>query len=123
MKAISFVFATILCALPLCSCYEQEQRGYPDKVSFSEEGGSVVVKGHEQMLLLCIESDGNVTYSHEEGDTICIEKDWLSARTVKFSHELTITAEPSNETKSRGLYIEGNLGDAYAVIEVKQKGR
>lgn len=106
--------------------------GYESEVNFPQEGDTIVLNGENAFKEIGIEP---ITYSDEicanfgnkiDGDTIIVWYDWLTAKTVKGSHSLTLIAAPSKSRFERSLSVTGYFQSdndyvELAIISVIQK--
>ena len=139
-KAYLLINLLSLLFIPIGSCEEPpgmndgehwNNYGYESEVNFPYEGDTIVLNGENAFEEVSIE---RITYSAEicanfgnkiEGDTIIVWYDWLTAKTVKGSHSLTLIAAPSKSRFERSLSVIGHFQRdndyvEYATIYVHQ---
>lgn len=127
--------------IPIGSCEEPpamndsehwNNYGFEGVVNFPKEGDTIVLHGENAFKDISID---RITYSDEictnfgnkiEGDTIIVWYDWLTAKTVKDSHSLTLIAAPSKSRFERNLEVTGHFQSdddyvEYTTIYVVQK--
>lgn len=114
-----------LCALLFCTaCNLFDNYGYPDRVSFTAEGGSKSVKGGHGFYQISITDynggHGNSETTEEEGLSTTT-RDWLTVSAPKGSSELTFTADPNPTGRSRKLYVAVWVDNSFADIKVTQQ--
>ena len=126
MKRFKFIL-TLLVSLTLLACgtFTEENLGFPQKVTFSKEGGEQVVKSNTGVSFTHAEihdytSGENGTTTTLEDDTMRNTFEWLQVEYQPHSTEVKIIAQPNN-TQSRMLYIELYSGQDYHVIAVFQE--
>ena len=126
MKRFKFIL-TLLVSLTLLACgsFTEEDLGFPQKVTFSKEGGELVIKSNTGVSFTHAEihdyiSGENGTTTILEDGTMCNTFEWLQVEYQPHSTDVKITAQPNN-TQSRKLYIEFYSGYDYHVIEVFQE--
>lgn len=124
MRTILFALSLAVMAV-FSSCNSEDNHGYPEEVNFPKEGGTKTAKGDESFAFCSISDyDGNesVTAGVSDGEVFELSYEWLTIRSVSFSKELTIIAQPSESNKKRVLYINGNFaGNEEAEIKVVQQ--
>lgn len=111
--------------MPITSCNPLNNYGYPDKISFSKEGGTRSISGNEQPYDLEItDYDGNgKNDSMEENvplDSFKVTYKWLIAKAKKGDSKIDITAEPNTTGRSRTLYVSGMIDDSFFETKVAQ---
>lgn len=121
MRYVMCLIATLL-AIILHSCgYDQEQRGFPEKVFLGSEATTVSYKGKGPICRFILKSGNRREFSEMKGDSIYVTLDWLTVKAKSFGDEMIIIAEPMESPTSRKASIEGSLGEAYFITNVTQK--
>lgn len=134
MKMIKIFIKITLCVVALftfLSCSNNNNYGWPGKVTFSKEGGIIKCSGDQgfhHVEVLNYDGDGEFGPKFE-GDTIrdsiIVIYQWL---TIKCKYmggsaggdQMTLICEPNNTGKMRSLYIYGSVIDEDAMIKVVQ---
>ncbi len=116
-----------LLALPMlliASCDDTDNYGYPSKVSFGREGGTITVMGDYSFYNIAIRDyDGNGkedSYLPTQNDTLVISYQWLTVKALSHEHKIILIAEPNNEGSSRKLYVTAAVDNFDAEIKVTQ---
>lgn len=121
MRYFMCMIATLL-AIILQSCeYDQEQRGFPEKVFIGPETATINYKGNDIICGLILKSGNRREFGEMIGDSIFVTLDWLTVKAKAFGDEMIIITEPMEGTTSRKASIEGSFGDAYFITNVTQK--
>ncbi len=114
----------IVLTVMMVSCDDWGNHGFKGTVKFPKSGGEKVLTGDDNIIYFCIEDNiGGRVYSEivYERDTIEASLDWLTVKSISKTNSVTLIAQPSNEKKSRKLYVTLNLGYAAAYVDVKQE--
>lgn len=113
----------IFVALCFTSCLENHH-GYPKKINFPAEGGTIDITGDDYIVSMEItDYDGHGSdHSKPEGmeNYDYDSYQWLTASSEKASYKITLTAEPNTTGRNRKLYLHLNFGPDYADILIKQ---
>lgn len=121
MKKLLFLLTSILLA---ASCTTDGNCGYPSKLSFPKEGGTVMMSGSYapyNIEVLNYNGDGKSERTVlEDPDTISVQYSWLTVRRKRGTPTLVITAEPNTTGRKRKLYINVYVDDRNAEIKVTQ---
>lgn len=121
MKKLLFLLTSILLA---ASCTTDGNCGYPPKLSFPKEGGTVMMSGSYapyNIEVLNYNGDGKSERTVlEDPDTISVQYSWLTVRRKRGTPTLVITAEPNTTGRKRKLYINVSVDDRNAEIKVTQ---
>lgn len=138
IRNITIVLLTLL-SLLFTSCeFEEDQMGLPRSVTFPKEGGEKTLKADYTFNSIFIEEGPDTKeFSVVVDGTDIVSYKWLTAKSPQIKNEspdtinngiywfptdkLTISVEPSHESKSRSLTICVYSGTKYARIKVKQK--
>lgn len=136
-KAYLLINLLSLLFIPIGSCEEldrHDNNGYDSDVRFPREGKTIVLKGKksfDHIYLRTIEDicDGGKFLDYDVdviNDTLIVHTEWLTLKTEKNSHSLTLIAEPNNTGYERSLKVVGYFPtdshcDEHATIYVKQK--
>ncbi|MBR5898696.1 MAG: BACON domain-containing protein [Muribaculaceae bacterium] len=128
MKKFSFIFAMLM-PLLFASCeFEETDLGFPDTVTFSADGGEMVISGDVTFNHAGIHNyktgDNGSSWVTDAG-TIMNEFEWLKIEYSEYNHgnngELKIFAKPNSTGKTRYLHIAIYDGPDYQNVKVKQK--
>ena len=103
----------------LGSCIEFDNKGYPQKIVFSYEGGEEQFNGYEPFMDFSIDSH----LSEVEDGYMMLTHEWLTVKQKLGDTKLILIAQPMTSGKSRELWIRGNFGREVCDIVVKQKGK
>ncbi len=115
------LFIAMLVASALASCGDDDM-GYPDRLVFGKDGGTIVVRGKTTINHVdIVDYDGNTDGGTETvGDSLFATCQWLSVKAKIYTPELIITAKPSDGGKKRTLYIGVSDGPDFQDIVVEQ---
>ena len=117
---LAFLFIPFL----FTSCDTDDNFGYPSKITFQKEGGTIFCSGAKSCYLIEIDNyNGNGAGSGiRDTDSIRVTYDWLTAKCKKFNDtKIELIATPNHSGKKRRLYVYGAVDDDDAEIEVVQK--
>ena len=120
------IVLTIAALLSLCSCSPKDNNGFPNKINFSSDGGTEIVKGDNNPNIVYVYEgkdlvDVKGTYSFERDSLVVCE--WLTLRRGSSDCEFELTAAPNESYKKRILSLELVFGRTWGLISVTQKGR
>lgn len=134
---LASLIMSIVSSIPIGSCEEvdrHDNNGYKSDVSFGREGDTIVLAGKKPFESLDIRTEDDMildfTYHIFDpefvNDTCIVSAEWLTLKTVKGSHSLTLISAPNTTGVERHLKVVGYLRtgehcDVHATIYVKQK--
>jgi hypothetical protein len=109
--------------LLLISCIEQENSGYPHKVSFESSGGTKEISGNVSFGGIIIYDGDNVaSIDDNRNDSIIVAYDWLTIKSKRNTMSVSIIAAPNADETSRKLKLFGAWGDKWDEIIIHQSG-
>lgn len=115
--ALFLVVATAGCI----GTFEQEKDyGYPKVVRFSAEGGTEILKGKEAFSDIFL---GERAHGIIDNDSVNAQWQWLTAKSALKEPQLTLTASPNDNPKTRQMRVEVRNGYEYSSIKVVQYGK
>jgi hypothetical protein len=123
-KKITIFFIIAIISAVFISCeFSQNNHGYPKKVYFGKEGGTLAYIGERTFDRLLIQTPdvAKDEYVEVDKDTVEITLDWLTAKYIRHDNKLIIKADSSPTGKKRKLEIYGDYGLEYAYIQILQK--
>lgn len=123
IKVKVMVLLMVLSLLNVSCEFEQDNNGFPEKISFPKDGGMQILHGDAKILSLTIhDTYGSVLdfTGPSENDSLIVKYRWLTVKTKWRGKELTVIAEPSTSNEKRELMIKGSFGKKYAEIQVSQ---
>lgn len=137
-RTMTFVLLAVFSVLFVSCEFEEDQMGLPRSVTFHKDGGEKTFKADYAFNSIFIEEGPDTKgFSVVVDGTDIVSYKWLTAKSPQIKNEsadtinngifwfptdeLTISAEPSKESKSRSLTVTVYSGNKYARIKVKQK--
>ena len=124
MKKILFL-CLVLMSFVVTACLEEDNHGFPRKVNFPKEGGTIIVMGEGTPTINFINNNGD-TVSHWEmvdsGDSLnwISRYQWISMKREGLKPVLELTAEPNTTHKKRSARIDLWFFDSFGEIRVSQ---
>jgi hypothetical protein len=116
----------ILIGFPLfliSCCIEQENSGYPHKVSFESSGGTKEISGNVSFGDIAIYNGNKVeSIANNRNDSIIVAYDWLTIKSKSNTMLITIIAAPNTDETSRKLTLFGAWGNKWDEIVIRQSG-
>ena len=115
---IAFLFIPFLFA----SC-EEDNYGYPSKMTFEREGGTKFCSGKYSCYSMGIKNYNGIgaTSKGKAMDSIKVTYDWLTVKSKNYNDtQLEMIAAPNHTGKKRTLYVDGMVDDNSAEIKVVQ---
>ena len=119
---MKILIALLFIPLLLASC-EEDNYGYPSKMTFEREGGTKICSGTSSFYCLEINNYNGIGAADNISDTdsIKVTYDWLTIKCKKFTDsQLKMIAAPNPSGKKRTLYVYGHVNDSFAEIKVEQ---
>ncbi|MDE5787936.1 MAG: hypothetical protein K2H79_05275 [Bacteroidaceae bacterium] len=120
---IAAVAGTLLCT----SCEQEEDYGYPSKITLSGKGETTRLSGDEGFPprlmgidLLDYNGNGNHSRQSAEGDTLIVTTKWLTVKSPASENKLILMAEPNDSHKKRKLYLYLYYGGTRQEVTVVQ---
>jgi hypothetical protein len=115
---LAFLFIPFL----FTSCDTDDNFGYPSKITFQKEGGTIFCSGAKSCYLIEIDNyNGNGAGSGvRDTDSIRVAYDWLTVKCKRYDKQLKMTAAPNPSRKKRTLYVYPAIFDTPAEIKVEQ---
>lgn len=123
MKEIkSLIICLIFISIFIVSCrWEEDDLGYPTKVSFSKEGGSKKIYGDAGLHILTLrDRQGNTTCGRPDSldeNIWVVKSDWLTAKSYPDQGKVEIIATKNVTSKKREIIIEGDR--AYTITSIR----
>ena len=112
----------------LCSCFPEDNHGFPKKINFSSDGGSQIIKGDGTGDLYSFtifeekDLDNYKEFFNMEMDSLTYE--WLTFRPGPSVYkEVELTAIPNETHKNRSMTLLLSFGNSRGTLKVTQKGR
>ena len=116
----------LMFSLLLSACeFHKDNKGYPDKVMFSAEGGQKQVIGGDVFVSFDIYIGSDVVASSSptlSEDSVSAAYEWITVKQKQYDKKLEIEVSPANNHKQRKCMIVGWMGREYAEIKVIQSG-
>ena len=97
----------LLCCMQ--SCIPLHNYGYPEKVSFSKNGGEKIISGDSSLMYIIIAYPNggcDMVYSRHDSEFHYLKFDWLTVTHQTDTKEVTLIAEPNRTRKKRKLIIK-----------------
>ena len=115
---IAFLFIPFLFA----SCETDNNYGYPSKITFQKEGGTIFCSGTSGCYSIEIDNyNGNGKGSGvRDTDSIRVTNNWLTVKCKRYDKQLKLTAVPNPSKKKRTLYVYPMIDDFSAETKVVQ---
>ncbi len=120
MKHYIYLLIAIISLVATSCDPNYDNKGYPKKVQFSENGGEKVIRGKECALFITLDN-GKERYNYRIIDEDFTEAnlDWLTVRAKWPEESLTLIAAPKSEIGgSKEINIELLFGPEFGEIKV-----
>lgn len=120
-KMLPLFLAMVFSLLNVSCEFTENNKGYPNKISFPKDGGMQIAKGETFFYGLSIEDgDAGAVSGPPKNDTLEVRYRWLTIKSPWCSNKLIVIAKPSQSNQKRELEIRGDFGIEYAIIKVSQ---
>ncbi len=122
------IFLTLL-MVPIGWCFHEEYMGYPKKVEFPAEGGTVMLDG-EPVNIIYIDRGPGTNDSEivviNQGDSLdeshVVKYDWLTVDCNVYEGRVIFTADKNTTGRTREIDVQLGSGYEYSITKVVQKG-
>ncbi len=118
---MKILIALLFIPLLLASC-EEDNYGYPSKMTFEREGGTKFCSGKYSCYSMGIKNYNGIgaTSKGKAMDSIKVTYDWLTVKCRRFGTQLEVIAAPNPSGKKRTLYVSPWIDNSFADIKVVQ---
>lgn len=125
-KILSLSFLLLGVVLFVCSCDNNNNYGYPGKVTFANEGGFKIVSGDaipNNIEIANYNGDGKSLPINmlNPKDTFILKNEWLTVVMSSGEPKMKLIAEPNQSKKKRVLYVMADVADDLVEIKVEQQ--